>query len=75
LSFYEICSLQFLYVIGLQGVDLGNYLIKRVVGKLQKEWPQMTQFSSMSPIPGFRDWLLTEIGRALTAVGKALTTD
>lgn len=46
---------------GLQGVDLGNYLIKKVAGELQHEWPQITQFSSISPIRGFRDWLISEI--------------
>ena len=48
-------------VTGLKGVDLGNYLIKKVAGELQQEWPQITQFSSISPIPGFRNWLMNEI--------------
>ncbi|XP_044048450.1 malonyl-CoA decarboxylase, mitochondrial isoform X2 [Siniperca chuatsi] len=42
---------------GLQGVELGNYLIKRVVRELQSEFPHMSQFSSLSPIPGFSSWL------------------
>ncbi|KAJ7399269.1 Malonyl-CoA decarboxylase, mitochondrial [Pitangus sulphuratus] len=43
---------------GLQGVDLGNYLIKRVVKELQKELPQIKVFSTLSPIPGFTKWLV-----------------
>ncbi|XP_026166615.1 malonyl-CoA decarboxylase, mitochondrial [Mastacembelus armatus] len=51
--FYSISSTQ----AGLQGVELGNYLIKRVVRELQSEFPHMSQFSSLSPIPGFSSWL------------------
>ncbi|XP_029378496.1 malonyl-CoA decarboxylase, mitochondrial [Echeneis naucrates] len=51
--FYSISSTQ----VGLQGVELGNYLIKRVVRELQSEFPHMVQFSSLSPIPGFSSWL------------------
>ncbi|KAM6946482.1 malonyl-CoA decarboxylase, mitochondrial [Aplochiton taeniatus] len=51
--FYSISSTQ----AGLQGVELGNYLIKRVVRELQSEFPHMAQFSSLSPIPGFCSWL------------------
>ncbi|KAK2841957.1 hypothetical protein Q5P01_012157 [Channa striata] len=51
--FYSISSTQ----AGLQGVELGNYLIKRVVREMQSEFPHMAQFSSLSPIPGFSSWL------------------
>ncbi|CAG5958408.1 unnamed protein product [Menidia menidia] len=66
--FYSISSTQ----AGLQGVELGNYLIKRVVRELQRqrgwrvlrhgwravsEFPHVSQFSSLSPIPGFSSWL------------------
>ncbi|XP_045674655.1 malonyl-CoA decarboxylase, mitochondrial [Phyllostomus hastatus] len=43
---------------GLQGVELGTFLIKRVVKELQKEFPHLETFSSLSPIPGFTKWLL-----------------
>ncbi|XP_050759877.1 malonyl-CoA decarboxylase, mitochondrial [Gymnogyps californianus] len=43
---------------GLQGVELGTYLIKRVVKELQKELPQIKVFSTLSPIPGFTKWLV-----------------
>ncbi|XP_053742501.1 malonyl-CoA decarboxylase, mitochondrial [Synchiropus splendidus] len=51
--FYSISSTQ----AGLQGVELGNYLIKKVVRELQSEFPHMERFSSLSPIPGFSSWL------------------
>nr|KAG5708897.1 hypothetical protein BaRGS_009306 [Batillaria attramentaria] len=50
---------------GLQGVEMGNYLIKRVVRELQSEFPHLSQFSSLSPIPGFRDWLVGQINLQL----------
>ncbi|KAJ8398643.1 hypothetical protein AAFF_G00421710 [Aldrovandia affinis] len=56
--FYSISSTQ----AGLQGVELGNYLIKRVVRKLQGEFPHLSQFSSLSPIPGFCAWLQGLLG-------------
>ncbi|XP_052808011.1 malonyl-CoA decarboxylase, mitochondrial-like isoform X2 [Mya arenaria] len=62
--FYSVTSTQK----GLHGVDLGNYLIKRAAGELAREWPQITQFSSISPIPGFREWLLGEINRQIAAL-------
>ncbi|XP_007528422.2 malonyl-CoA decarboxylase, mitochondrial [Erinaceus europaeus] len=43
---------------GLQGVELGGFLIKRVVKELQREFPHLGAFSSLSPIPGFTKWLL-----------------
>ncbi|CAF98885.1 unnamed protein product [Tetraodon nigroviridis] len=57
--FYSITSTQ----PGLQGVELGNYLIKRVVRELQSEFPHMAQFSSLSPIPGFCTWLQGLLGQ------------
>ena len=44
---------------------MGNYLIKNVVQELLVEFPQMHQFSSLSPIPGFKDWLVMEINKFL----------
>jgi len=59
--FYSITSTQK----GLAGIELGNYLIKQVVKELQKEFPKMSMFSSLSPIPGFRNWLLGELKLAI----------
>ncbi|KAM4721236.1 malonyl-CoA decarboxylase, mitochondrial [Rhinophrynus dorsalis] len=54
---------------GLQGVELGTYLIKRVVKELQVEFPQIQEFSSLSPIPGFTKWLLGTLGSQTKETG------
>lgn len=52
--FYSISATQR----GLSGIELGNYLIKRVARELQHEFPeQLKHFVTLSPIPGFRKWL------------------
>ncbi|KAG0344199.1 hypothetical protein BG004_004648 [Podila humilis] len=43
--------------VGLSGIELGNFLIKRVVRSLKVEFPQIETFSTLSPIPGFRRWI------------------
>ncbi|XP_021964413.1 malonyl-CoA decarboxylase, mitochondrial [Folsomia candida] len=58
--FYSITSTQK----GLTGIELGNYLIKKVVRELQIEFPKMHQFSSLSPIPGFTKWLIGSLKTA-----------
>ncbi|EDO28710.1 predicted protein [Nematostella vectensis] len=57
-SIYELYS-------GLAGVDLGNFLIKHVVRELQHEFPNITQYATLSPIPGFRAWLTLELKDAI----------
>ncbi|PIK56993.1 putative malonyl-CoA decarboxylase, mitochondrial-like [Apostichopus japonicus] len=59
--FYSISSAQK----GLQGIELGNFLIKSVVKELRKEFRKMEVFSSLSPIPGFRDWLMSSINQEM----------
>ncbi|MGB0631297.1 MAG: malonyl-CoA decarboxylase [Alphaproteobacteria bacterium] len=51
--FYSISNCQ----AGLAGISFGNFLIKQVADEVQKELPQITQFATLSPIPGFRAWL------------------
>jgi len=51
--FYSISNCQD----GLRGIPFGNYLIKLVVGLLQKELPQLQTFATLSPVPGFARWL------------------
>ncbi len=41
---------------GLQGITLGNFLIKRVVFEIQQEFPKVKNFYTLSPIPGFANW-------------------
>jgi malonyl-CoA decarboxylase len=51
--FYSISNCQD----GLRGVAFGNFLIKQVVEELKAEFPQLKRFSTLSPVPGFRQWL------------------
>jgi malonyl-CoA decarboxylase len=51
--FYSISNCQD----GLRGISFGNFLIKQVVAELKSELPSLTQFSTLSPVPGFRRWL------------------
>jgi malonyl-CoA decarboxylase len=51
--FYSITNTQR----GLQGVSFGEYLIKRVVGLLSRELPQLKTFATLSPVPGFSTWI------------------
>ncbi len=51
--FYSISNTQH----GLAGISFGSFLIKEVVDLLQKEYPRLKQFATLSPIPGFRRWL------------------
>jgi malonyl-CoA decarboxylase len=43
---------------GLKGVSLGNFLIKRVATYLKEEFPSLKTFVTLSPIPGFMDWVI-----------------
>ncbi len=42
---------------GLSGISFGSFLIKRVVDELAHEFKNVKTFATLSPIPGFRDWL------------------
>ena len=46
-----------IFLTGLSGIDLGNSLILQVVNELKKEFPELNDFVTLSPIPGFRKWL------------------
>ena len=52
--FYSISNAQR----GLAGISFGGFLIKRVVDRLAREFPNLTTFSTLSPLPGFLPWLL-----------------
>ncbi|KAM6430258.1 malonyl-CoA decarboxylase, mitochondrial isoform 2-T2 [Liasis olivaceus] len=56
---------------GLQGVELGTYLIKRVVKELQVEFPQIQVFSTLSPIPGFTKWLAALLSSQTSELGRS----
>ena len=53
--FYSISNCQE----GLRGVSFGNFLIKQVVDELSKEFPSLTTFVTLSPVPRFAQWLDT----------------
>ncbi|WP_420998452.1 malonyl-CoA decarboxylase domain-containing protein [Cupriavidus sp. 30B13] len=62
--FYSISNTQ----AGLRGVSFGNFLLKRVIEELQREFPKLKQFATLSPIPGFADWLRKRDGAAVAGV-------
>ena len=51
--FYSISSTQ----PGLRGISFGNFLIKRVVDELERDFPSLRSYATLSPIPGFVRWL------------------
>ena len=51
--FYSISNTQ----PGLRGVSFGNFLLKRVIDELHVDFPKLRNFATLSPIPGFTDWL------------------
>ena len=52
--FYSITNCQ----PGLRGFAFGNALIIRAIDTLRAELPRIATFGTLSPIPGFRSWLL-----------------
>lgn len=57
-TFYSITSPQR----GLSGIDLGSRLIKRVLNELSAKFGNdIHVYCTLSPIPGFRNWLETRL--------------
>lgn len=52
-TFYSISNCQ----PGLRGVNLGNFLIKRVAEQLQRELPSLKTFCTLSPVPSLVGWI------------------
>jgi len=44
---------------GLAGVSFGNFLIKQVATNLKQRFPQLKTFSTISPAPGLRRWMVS----------------
>jgi malonyl-CoA decarboxylase len=68
--FYSISNTQR----GLGGISFGSFLIKQVVEELRRELPKLENFVTLSPVPGFMQWLkqandvpVTDEDRALLA--------
>src|SRR5437016_13451418 len=51
--FYSISNTQR----GLGGISFGSFLIKQVVEELQRELPKLDHFVTLSPVPGFMQWV------------------
>ena len=50
--FYSISATQ----PGLRGVTFGNFLLKRVVDDLKRDFPRLKTFATLSPVPGLARW-------------------
>lgn len=57
--FYSISNCQR----GLNAISFGHFLIKQVVEELKRELPQITTFVTLSPVPGFRKWVESEMAK------------
>ena len=53
--FYSITNCQE----GLRGIPFGNFLIQNAAEELQREFPRLRTFATVSPVPGFLGWLQT----------------
>lgn len=62
--FYSISSTQ----PGLAGINLGKFLIKRVIHLVKKDMPNISNFATLSPIPGFMQWLLSKLASSERSV-------
>jgi len=51
--FYSISNTQ----AGLRGVSFGNFLLKRVIDDLKRDFPRLKTFATLSPMPQLRTWL------------------
>jgi malonyl-CoA decarboxylase len=65
-TFYSITNCQE----GLRGVSFGNFLIKQVAEELRRELPQLRVFATLSPIPGFTQWLRGQKQPGLERLGQ-----
>jgi len=52
--FYSITNCQE----GLRGISFGNALIKQVADELVRDFPRLKTFATLSPVPGFGEWLM-----------------
>ncbi len=66
--FYSISNTQR----GLGGISFGNFLIKQVVEELQRELPKLENFVTLSPVPGFVQWLKQVPDVPVSDEGRAL---
>lgn len=65
--FYSISTTQ----PGLRGVSFGNFLLKRVIDDLQRDFPRLKTFATLSPLPQLAAWA-KRTPEALAAAGLDL---
>lgn len=65
--FYSISNTQQ----GLRGVSFGNFLLKRVIDDLKRDLPRLGTFATLSPLPQFRAWLVSNPGALAGAISVA----
>ncbi|MDB5631037.1 MAG: Malonyl-CoA decarboxylase, partial [Tardiphaga sp.] len=53
-------------------ISFGNFLIKQVVEELRRELPKLENFVTLSPVPGFMDWLTSATDLPVTDEERAL---
>ncbi|QJQ95981.1 MULTISPECIES: malonyl-CoA decarboxylase [Halomonadaceae] len=59
---------------GLRGISFGNFLIKQVVQELKQELPHLSHFVTLSPVPGFRQWLEEQVNEQDGVTEEARST-
>jgi malonyl-CoA decarboxylase len=66
--FYSISNTQR----GLGGISFGSFLIKQVAEELQREFPKLENFVTLSPAPGLMQWLKAGSDVPVNDEGRAL---
>lgn len=66
--FYSISNTQR----GLGGISFGSFLIKQVVEELRRELPKLDTFVTLSPVPGFMQWIKQDKDLPLTDEDREL---
>ena len=69
--FYSISSTQ----PGLAGLRLASVMIEKSVSSLRTEFPDLQVFSTLSPIPGFRSWLLEALRKATKSKNEVFNAE
>jgi len=59
---------------GLQGHDLGSYLIKRAIGEVKLHYPNVKHLATLSPMPTLRRWLQKK-GSPLASLEKPMESE
>ncbi len=66
--FYSISNCQN----GLRGISFGHFLIKQVVNELRRDVPNINRFVTLSPAPGFANWVKTQAANDMVSAQELL---